>query len=261
MVELDRIGFDVPGRTLLHDIGVSFPAGRFSVVLGPNGAGKSTLLRIAAGLLRPRSGEVSYGGKSIARWPAGDLARVRGVLSQHAEPAFPLSAGEVVAMGRYPHYDRVPGRRDLAAIERALVTVGMADRSSQRFTTLSSGERQRIQMARVIAQMDVEGDPPRVLFLDEPTASLDVRHQLALLDLARSLLARNVTVVAVLHDLHLAEVYGDFRVLLDAGRIVWSGTRDSGLPEELIGRVYQVRARRIVDPGDGGGLWRFTTLA
>jgi iron complex transport system ATP-binding protein len=258
MVELAGISFGVPGRTILHEVTVAFPRGRFSVVLGPNGAGKSTLLRIAAGLLAPQTGEVRYDGRSIARREARALARVRGVLSQHAEPAFPLSAEEVVEMGRYPHFERTPGARDRAAVERALATVGMHDRRAQRFTTLSAGERQRIQMARVLAQMDVEdAGTGRVLFLDEPTASLDVRHQLQLLDLARGLLATGVTVIAVLHDLHLAEEYGDFLLVLAEGRVAHAAERARGLPEALVEQVYRVRARRVVDPTDGRGLWRF----
>lgn len=258
MVELHGIGFDVRERTILDGVDVAFAPGVLTAVLGPNGAGKSTLLRIAAGLRRPTRGSVRYAGTPLTTIRPDALARRRAVLSQHSEPAFPLSVEEVVGMGRYPHFARVPGPRDRAAVARALERVGLTGRRAQRFSTLSGGEQQAVQMARVLAQMDAggAGAEARVLFLDEPTANLDVRHQLRLLALARSLLAEGVTVVAVLHDLNLASEHADRFVVLERGRVAFEGDRASGLPAALLERVYQVRARRVSD-GEGGGLWRF----
>jgi len=240
-------------------VSVVFAPRALNVVLGPNGAGKSTLLRIAAGLLAPTSGEVLYGGRRLAGIAPVPLARLRAVLSQHAEPAFPLTAGEVVEMGRFPHYTRVPSHRDREAVDRAFEAVDMTAFRSRAFGTLSGGERQKIQMARVLAQIDrgPGDDGGRVLFLDEPTSNLDVRHQLQLLGIARGLLEHDVTVIAVLHDLNLASAFADHVLLLEAGRLAMAGPRVSALGEELLERVYRVRVRRLRDPQDGRELWRF----
>jgi len=256
MVELDRIGHDAGGRTILDDVTLRFPPASVTVMLGPNGAGKSTALRIAAGLLRPARGAVRYAGRPLAGIPAAELARRRAVLSQHAEPAFPLTAGEVVEMGRYPHFRQTPTRADHAAVDAALAAVAMSDQRTQPFATLSAGERQKIQLARVLAQIDTGAIDP-VLFLDEPTTSLDVHHQLQLLEVARALTAHGVTVIAVLHDLNHAIEIADHLVMLEDGHVAQVATRDQGLPEELVERVYRVRARRVVDPADGRTLWRF----
>lgn len=258
MVELANIGYTVRDREILRDVSLEFAPGVLSVVLGPNGAGKSTLLRIAAGLLAPGAGEVRYGARPVGAFSASELARTRALLSQHGEPAFPLRAEEVVEMGRYPHFDRVPTRRDREAVDRALEVVEMRDRRAQSFATLSAGERQKIQMARVLAQIDADdADGDRVLFLDEPTSSLDVHHQLQLLRLARSLLAKGVTVIAVLHDLNLACEFGDRFYLLEGGRLAHDGGNAASLSEALIERVYRVSAHRVRDPQDGRDLWRF----
>jgi len=255
MVELRGVGYSAGGQVILDGIDIVFPAGAVTALLGPNGAGKSTTLRIAAGLLRATRGEIRYAGRPLARLAPLDLARRRAVLSQHAEPAFPLSAGEVVEMGRYPHYRYTPTTRDRAAVDAALAAVEMSGRRDQPFTTLSMGERQKIQIARVMAQIDTP-EPDRALFLDEPTAGLDVRHQLETLEMARRLAGRGVAVVAVLHDLNLAVEYGDQLIVLARGRVEHMGDRAAGLDAALLERVYRVRVRRVVD-ADGGSLWRF----
>jgi iron complex transport system ATP-binding protein len=257
MLELRDIRYSVRARTILDGVTMKFPPARLTAILGPNGAGKSTLIRIAAGLLAPTRGEVVYGGRPVASMRAPELARLRAVLTQHAEPALSLLAEEVVEMGRYPWFTRVPGTRDREAVTRALEAVGMVERRFQTFSTMSAGERQQIQMARVIAQMDGDEAADRVVFLDEPTSSLDVRHQLTLLGLVRGLLARGITVVAVLHDLNLAADHADHFMVLEAGRIVHQGTREAGLPESLVELLYDVHAHRVVDPADGRAAWRF----
>ena len=256
MVELRDIGYAAGGRAILGGITLCFVPETVTVLLGPNGAGKSTLLRIAAGLLRPSQGEVFYGSRPLAAFGPVELAQRRAVLSQHAEPAFPLTAEEVAEMGRYPHFRSSPSQGDRRAVARALDAVGMAGQRHQPFATLSAGERQKIQMARVLAQID-SGEPGRLLFLDEPTTSLDVHYQLQLLEVARGLTSRGVTVIAVLHDLNHAVEIADHLLVLEGGRLVHAAGRSEGLPEELIERVYRVRARRVVDPRDGRALWRF----
>jgi iron complex transport system ATP-binding protein len=262
MVELRDVSYRAGNALILDDVSVRFRARRFNVILGPNGAGKSTLLRLATGLAAPSRGDVRYEDRSLASFDASTLARMRAVLSQHVELAFPLPAVDVVMMGRYPHYNRVPSARDREIVERALEAVGMTDKRDQAYPTLSGGEQQKIQLARVLAQIwnfDAPADdaprPHRYLFLDEPTSSLDVHYQLHLLDVARSLLDYECTVVAILHDLNVALEYGGHFVLLDRGRVALDAEDPAALTEDVIEGIFKVRARRIED--GGRGFWRF----
>jgi iron complex transport system ATP-binding protein len=257
MVELRDVGYSAGGARILDGVSVSFAQSRFSVILGPNGAGKSTLLRIATGALHPASGSVRYDGVPVTDIDSTTLARRRAVLSQHIELAFPLAVEDVVLMGRYPHYGRAPSSHDRDIVASALEMVGMLERRRQPYPTLSGGEQQKVQMARVLAQIwggeDLSG---KVLFLDEPTSSLDVHYQITLLDLARSLVERHCTVVAILHDINVALHYGDRFVVMDRGRVACEGGAEA-VTSALIERVFGVRARELADP-DGGRLLRFT---
>jgi iron complex transport system ATP-binding protein len=261
MVELRGVSHQVGGARILDAVSATFRRGQFNVVLGPNGAGKSTLLRLLAGLTRPTAGEILYDGRRVESFAAGDLARMRAVLSQHVELAFPLPAGDVVLMGRYPHYGRAPTARDREIVRQALELVGMGHKRDQPYPTLSGGEQQKVQLARVIAQIwpHDDGAPAthRYLFLDEPTSSLDVHYQLQLLDAARGLLAHECTVVAILHDLNVAFTYGDHFLLLDAGRVAVEADRAEDIPAAVLERVFRVRARRVTEPGARAPLWRF----
>ncbi len=260
MAELERVSYRVGDTVILDEVTVSFAPNRFNVILGPNGAGKSSLLKIATGLLEPTSGSVRYGEREVSGYAAPALARKRAVLSQRVELAFPLDVEDVVLMGRYPHYGRTPARRDREIVSRALEIVGMSARRRQRYTTLSGGEQQKVQLARVLAQIWNYDEPrePRYLFLDEPTTSLDVHYQLHLLDVARGLLDYECTVIAILHDITIALQYGDVFFLMENGRVAHEAHDAAGIPVELVERVFRVRASRVVDPTDGQGLWRFT---
>ncbi len=260
MVETRAVSYVAGGNRILDDVSVSFRPGSFNVLLGPNGAGKSTLLKIATGLLTPASGEVLYDGRGVSGIPLDALARERAVLSQHVELAFPLPVRDVVLMGRYPHYSRVPSPRDYEIVESALVMVGMAEKRDQPYPTLSGGEKQKVQLARVLAQIwnDGESTAHKYLFLDEPTSSLDIHYAIQLLDVARGLLSGNCTIIAILHDINVAFHYGDSFFVMDCGRLVHQADDPLDVPGELIERVFRVRAHRVADPVSGDGLWRFT---
>jgi len=259
MAEVERVSYRVGDTVILDDVSLSFASNRFNVILGPNGAGKSTLLKIATGLLEPTAGTVRYGERAVSEYAAPALARKRAVLSQRVELAFPLDVEDVVLMGRYPHYGRTPSKRDREIVSRALDIVGMTARRRQRYTTLSGGEQQKVQLARVLAQIWNYDEPrePKYLFLDEPTTSLDVHYQLHLLDVARGLLGYECTVIAILHDIAMALQYGDAFFIMDRGRLAYETRDAAAIPVELVERVFRVRASRVVDPSDGQGLWRF----
>jgi iron complex transport system ATP-binding protein len=263
-VELRDVSFRAGGALILDDVSVRFEPGKLNVVLGPNGAGKSTLLRIATGLARPASGEVRYDGQSIAELAPEPLARRRAVLSQHVELAFSLPVADVVMMGRYPHYGRVPTGRDAEIVSRALALVGMEEKRDQPYPTLSGGEQQKVHLARVLAQIwsDDGGaagtaGAQRYLFLDEPTSGLDVHYQLHILKVVRELLTPGITVVAVLHDLNMAFEYGDHFLLLERGTVAVTADDARGIPAEVLERVFRVRARRMHGANVTSDLWRF----
>jgi iron complex transport system ATP-binding protein len=176
MVEVQGVRYSAGDVLILDDVSACFRPNRFNVILGPNGAGKSTLLKVATGLLRPTEGEVRYGDRPVAAFDAPVLARTRAVLSQHVELAFPLSVHDVAMIGRYPHYGRTPAARDREIVRQALEMVGMWDKRNQQYPTLSGGEQQKVQLARVLAQIWNHDTPDehKYLFLDEPTSSLDV---------------------------------------------------------------------------------------
>jgi iron complex transport system ATP-binding protein len=259
MVELKNVSYVVGDTRILEDINARFQPGRFNVLLGPNGAGKSTLLKIATGLLEPTRGLVLMDGRPISDFRDHALAKKRAVMSQNIDLAFSLPVKDVVLMGRYPHYGQSPTSADLEIVMQAIDLVGLASKSEQEYPTLSGGERQKTHLARVLAQIWADGSTrePRYLFLDEPTSELDIHYELQTLQVARSLLGHDCTVVAVMHDLNVATQYGDAFFFLDGGRVVHETTDRNAISREWIESVFAVKARKIIDPEDGHSFWRF----
>jgi len=236
------------GRRILDLEEITVAPGQLFGILGPNGAGKSTLLRILAGELRPDSGEARLDGVPLAAWGAGALARRRAVLPQASTLGFPLRAEEVVALGRLPHAGR--GERH-QAVRAAMAEAGVAHLAQRSHATLSGGEQQRVQLARVLAQL--HGVPPAesVLFLDEPTSALDLPHQHAIMAVAAARARAGATVVAVLHDLNLAARHCGRLLLMAGGRRVAEGPPADLLTPALVQRAYGIAMRRLPDPERG----------
>lgn len=218
----------VPGR--LDDLSFDLPAGCLAAVVGPNGAGKSTLLQALAGLL-PHEGEVAWQGEALTRIPSLDRGRRLAWVPQelHAEFGFPVR--EVIAMGRYAHGDDGDG------VEAAMDRLDLRALARRPLTRLSGGERQRVFLARALAT-----EAPLQLW-DEPLSQLDVRHQLELLDLARSLATEGGTVLLSAHDLRVAQRM-DRVLMLDQGRLAAFGTPEEVLTPDRIRQVFRVQARR-----------------
>lgn len=236
------------GRAIVDTVSATFRPGRLSVVLGPNGAGKSTLLRVLTGTLKPDRGEVLLGDRSLHTLAIEELAQRRAVLVQESMLQFDFSVEEVVLLGRIPHLTGWESAHDHDACERALALMELTAMRYRRYPTLSGGEKQRVHLARVLAQLDTGGQSTheeRWLFLDEPTSALDLRHQHSTLALARQLaVAQGLGVIAVIHDLNLALSYADEVLVLADGRTAAHGTPDDVLTAELIHRVYGVHALR-----------------
>ena len=227
-------------NAVLDGVSVAVSPGSFAALVGPNGAGKSSLLRVLSGDLAPNRGDVTLEGEPIALFATRDLAQLRSVMGQSATIAFDFYVEEVLAMGWLGA--AVAYREALRDVVRRCALDGLLGR---RFNTLSGGESQRVQFARALLQIWRGGASaaPRYLLLDEPTASLDINHELALLRLARQACADNVGVLAVLHDLNLAARFADRVALLDDGAIVAAGAPDAVLTAERLSRVYATPVR------------------
>lgn len=216
--------------------------GALTAVLGPNGAGKSTLLDVLAGRSKPDSGTICFNDRPIASWPAQELARHRAFLPQSAEVAFPIRVHDLVALGRSPYRMSSDSRLDGQAIETALCQTDAWHLRDRVYQRLSGGERQRVQLARVIAQLWRPAErivEPRMLLLDEPTASLDPGHRLAVMQLLRDLASDGIGVVIALHDLNDALRFADQAVLLKRGRLHDQGRAQSVLTSAALAEVYE----------------------
>ena len=225
---------------------LSLRHGQVHALLGPNGAGKSTLMGCLAGLDRRVSSQVHLGPRALSHWDAMDLARHRGLLSQEHQVPFDFSVRDIVQMGRYPHAD-CPHPHEAELVDDCLQRTGAHHLLDRLYDQLSGGEKARVQLARVLAQITAHPDDttPRWLLLDEPTAALDLAHQHGVMRLLRELAARGLGVVVVLHDINLANTYADQVVVLKDGRITALGRCDDVLQPTLIQRVWGVACHRL----------------
>ena len=242
------------GRDVLAGIDLDLRAGEFVGVIGPNGAGKSTLLRTLDGMLPPSGGSVELRGKELGGWTRKERARLVSYLGQDPPDAFPFPVLDVVLMGRYPHLGRFApeSATDLEKAHRALEYVGLGGFEGRYFTELSGGERQLVLFARVLAQ---ETD---LLLLDEPTASLDIRHQDLFFSMTWELAREGKTVITSLHNLNVASQYCSRLVLLHEGRVVADGSPSEVLRPDLLDNVYGVRC--VVTPSPATGSLTVTVL-
>jgi iron complex transport system ATP-binding protein len=249
-----------PPRVAVEDLAVSFgdaavfdgvsltvDAGRFVGLVGPNGAGKTTLLRTVNGVLEPDAGTVSVGGDPVTALSAPELGRRVATVPQDTSPSFAFDVRDVVAMGRTPHLSRfdTESAADRAAVERAMERTEVARFADRPIDEVSGGERQRVVLARALAQ-----DAPTLL-LDEPTASLDVNHQVRTLELVAELVEEGRTAVAAIHDLNLAAHYCDELVLLANGGVLATGPPADVLTEANLRSAFGARAAVTRHPVTG----------
>jgi len=241
MLSAKNITYTIDGKTLLDDVSVHFEAGKLNLIIGPNGAGKSTLVKVICNQVQPsEKGSVLYNGNDLRTYSIAELARIRAVLSQNIELAFPLKVSEVVMMGRYPHFTGKPGQKDETACEEAMRFFDVLDMAKRNYMTLSGGEKQRVHFARVLAQIWYKpAEGCRYLVLDEPLTFLDVRYQFDFMNKVTSLLQdENLVVVGVVHDLNLAAKFAGHIVLLHQGKVLAAGNRGQVLSKENIRTAY-----------------------
>jgi iron complex transport system ATP-binding protein len=237
ILEAREVTVRYPGAAALALDGVSCAvrAGELVAVVGPNGSGKTTLLRALLGAVPLAAGRALVEGRDVADWPRAALARTIGVVTQREETFLPLRVRETVMLGRYPHLGAfaAESEADRAAVRAALERCDAWELRERRVDTLSGGEWQRVRVARALAQ------EPRALALDEPTAALDVRHEMEVFELIRQLAGSGLAALVVTHHLNLAARYADRVVLMDRGRVAADGEPARVFERAVLTRVFE----------------------
>jgi iron complex transport system ATP-binding protein len=247
-LEAEQVTFSFNGTPVLDRVDLCLEPGHMVGVIGPNGAGKSTLVRLLSRLLVPADGSVRLNGHGLAHWRPAELARVLAVVPQDPDLPAAFTAWEMVLMGRTPYLGWMgrESERDRDIVRQAMEETGVWHLAHRLISQLSGGERQRVVVARSLAQQ------PRVLLLDEPTAHLDINHQVETLSLiARLVRERNLAALAIFHDLNLAAQYCDELVLLSIGRVEARGTPAQVLKPALLKQVYGTEVVVIPHPQNG----------
>ena len=248
VLSLKKVGFRYDGFWAIRDLDLDVKPGELLAVLGPNGSGKSTLLKVVDGILTPQEGEVLLKDRPVSRYTRSDVAKEVAMVAQETHFYFSFSALEVVLMGRFPRLGRFQfeGRHDMEAASRALQATQCLDLAERSIHELSGGEKQRVLIARALAQ------EPTVILLDEPTSFLDLRYKKEIFDLISSLThERGLSVVVVSHDIDLASQYCDRMVMLKDGRVYSTGVPDEVITASNIKAVYECPV--IVDKNPAAG--------
>lgn len=246
MLRVEKIHYEVKDKKLLRGLSLQVRKGEIVALLGSNGAGKSTLMRLLSGDQKPTSGRISLHGKCLVEQDARDLARCRALLTQQQQVSLAFKVREIVLMGRYPHFKSAPQPRDAEIIEEVMALCGVTHFADRVYMSLSGGEQQRVQLARVLAQ--VWDNPDSLLLLDEPISALDMHYQQKVLAIAKALSRKGYMVVLVLHDLNFAANYADRIVMLKNGRKLFDGTPIEVLTTSNIYTVFSVAAEVEMNP-------------
>lgn len=235
LLEVEDVVFSYPGRRVLEGLSLAIRAGERLALLGPNGSGKSTFVRLLSRWLRPSAGRILLDGRDLGEFTARDLARRIAIVPQETAVEAPFSVIEIVLMGRSPHIAGLgfESDRDLEAAERALQQAGVLNLAGRMFHELSGGEKQRVVIARALAQS------PKILLLDEPAAFLDIKHVVEIFDLLFELsVSQGMTLVVVLHDLNLAALYCDRAAFLKEGKLLAAGSTEEIFTYANLREVY-----------------------
>lgn len=234
-LEIKSMNVSIGSKQIIKDISIKAEAGKITAILGPNGSGKSTILKSIYTHSKMHKGDVYLGGKNLKDFSPKKLAQIMAVVGQFNAMSFDFSVREIVMMGRTPHlgFLQQESKTDISVVEDALQKVDMLDFIDRKYQSLSGGEKQRVIMARAIAQ------EPKVLILDEPTNHLDIKQQLQVLAVAKSL---NVTVLAALHDLTLASQFCDCIYFLKNGSLKLYGNPRDVIKKENIQEIFDVES-------------------
>jgi iron complex transport system ATP-binding protein len=256
IITAENINFSYTAKPVMEDVSFAVDEAQIVAIIGPNGSGKTTLLKIINGTLFPASGQMLIDGKDTLQWSHQEIARKVAIVPQETAIIFPFYAEEIVLMGRFPHLSnyRFEDKKDYRIVHEAMEKTDTLTFAGRRFDELSAGERQRILIARALAQ------EPKVLLLDESTVFLDLKHQLQFLTLLRQLnTAQQLTVIFVTHDINLAAQNAARIILLYCGKIYAIGKPAEVITAANIKEVYDVGV--LIDQNPQSGLPRMTLLA
>lgn len=246
MYSASNLSLRVHGKVILQDVNLVLEPGKFTAVVGANGAGKSTLLRAMAHEITPSAGQVSINGKAIGTYSARELSKVRAVLPQSTQMPFAFSVEQIVKLGRHAH--RTTNAVNDAIVNEVMALTGVDGFRGRTYLTLSGGEKQRVQLARVLTQVWDETLYPRYILLDEPTASLDIAQQQHIFGLAQQVCSRNIGVLAIVHDLNQAVQFADHLYFLKEGRVVAAGEARAVFTKPNIEETFCCRVSLYHDP-------------
>lgn len=243
MISAKNLTVSLSGKTIVHGVSLEAKAGQLTAIVGPNGSGKTTTLKAIAGELASK-GDIALNGHDIRALEPWQLAVKRAVLPQAATIAFPFTVREIVRLGLTVGPNRHADRIDAVTAE-ALAAVDLAGFAGRFYQELSGGEQQRVQLARVLSQIwePVLDGEPCFLLLDEPVSSLDIRHQLTIMHLARRYCENGGGVIAVMHDLNLTAMFADHMVMMKSGRIEYSGPPGQVMTDDAMEAVFGCRMR------------------
>ncbi|MER9069907.1 heme ABC transporter ATP-binding protein [Mesorhizobium sp. M0902] len=249
MIEARDVSVAIGGKRIVANVDFEARPGEVAAIVGPNGSGKTTFLRALSGDLG-YSGEVTVNGRNLSAMKPVEAATVRAVLPQATTLSFPFTVREIVRLGLVGGRSGALPGEDQRLPERALARVDLDGFAGRFYQELSGGEQQRVQLARVLCQVwaPVLDGKPRYLFLDEPVSSLDIKHQLIIMDIARDFARRGGGVVAILHDLNLTAMYADRIFVMHRGRLAATGSPQQVLSDELIEKVFDCRLKVGVLP-------------
>ena len=233
---------------IIDEITLNIKIGDSVSIIGPNGSGKSTLIKLLSGEINPTKGSVSINGKNINKWDVLELAKIRSILPQNNHLTFPFSVIDIIKMGRYPFNNDQAQNND--RIYEELIHIFELDKHvNQNYTTLSGGEQQRVQLARVFAQIWSNNDyTNKILIIDEPTSFLDIKHQHTLFNFIKSINNKGLTVVMVLHDINQAITNSNKIVMLKDGKILNYVKSNAILKSNYLSELFEVRTKVIDSP-------------
>ncbi|SMP23294.1 heme ABC transporter ATP-binding protein [Chryseobacterium profundimaris] len=236
MIKAHQISYRHKEFHILDSVDVHLGYGEFLAIVGPNGAGKSSLLSILANEVKSKQ-KVLFKDKNISDWKVNELSKHKAKFSQHNSNDIPLEVKDVVMMGRYPYFDAQPAKEDYEAMNSMMYETDIFHLKEREYNTLSGGEKQRVHLSRVMAQLQNE-IAHKVLFLDEPLNNLDVKHQYKALEIIKKFTGKTNSAIVVLHDLNLAAQYADKILLMKSGRVTACGTPTEVFTAENISEAY-----------------------
>lgn len=236
MIKAHQISYKHKEFHILDGVDVHLEYGEFLAIVGPNGAGKSSLLSVLANEVKSKH-QILFKDKNISNWQVQELSKHKAKFSQHNSNDIPLDVKDVVMMGRYPYFDAQPGQEDHEAMNNMMYETDVFHLKDREYNTLSGGEKQRVHLSRVMAQLQND-IAHKLVFLDEPLNNLDIKHQYKTLEIIKSFTKKANSAIVVLHDLNLAAQFADKILLMKSGKVSAYGTPTEVFTAENISKAY-----------------------